>query len=69
MTDTQPISQSPETYGSALKSWRLNRHLTQHELAQLIGTHRPRVSDWETGRHRIRGIVLFALRRLGYDPS
>ena len=45
----------------SLAAARVNRGLTQAELADKIGVSRQAIFDWENGKRTIRPINLFAL--------
>lgn len=50
------------SFVDALKKARLQKGITIVELAALIGTYRPNVSDWENGRvvPNIRNAIVWA---------
>lgn len=45
----------------SLAAARVNRGLTQAELAEKIGVSRQAIFDWENGKRAIRPINLYAL--------
>ena len=45
----------------SLAAARVNRGLTQAELAEKIGVSRQAILDWENGKRTIRPINLYAL--------
>jgi transcriptional regulator with XRE-family HTH domain len=59
------------TLAAKIKALRMERGLSQKELASLIGVTSAAVSNWEAGtRENIRGEALFALASaLGVGPE
>jgi transcriptional regulator with XRE-family HTH domain len=57
MTRRAPRRETP-SLGGAIRRWREERSLTQHELARLIDTSEQNVSNWEKGvRPRSRHLI------------
>lgn len=59
------------SFGALLKGFRTHRHLTQQQLAALVGVHRNAISRWEQGNYlpENKGIVLELTRHLYLDDQ
>ncbi len=58
------------TVGDEVRAERLNRGLTQHQVDELIGTHRGFFNELETGHRNNTIYVLYkATKFLGYIPK
>lgn len=44
------MSMNKKTFGSNLKSWRIDRGVSQADFATMMNTSQQRVSEWERGR-------------------
>ncbi len=52
-----------------LKNWRIEKGLTQTEMAQKLGSNQKSYSAYETGRVSVPGKIQGKLRRMGYADS
>lgn len=48
--------------GERLRAWRIERGLSQHEVAMLVGTTQGVISSWETARRSPIGLYAERLR-------
>ena len=49
METNTPDGQETPFFGDLLKSFRQRKHLTQQQLAKLIGVNRDSIGSWERG--------------------
>lgn len=63
--------ESRSSFGEMLKAFRLRKHLTQQELAELIGAHRNTIGIWERGSYlpESKTVVLELAHRLGLQEQ
>lgn len=52
------VQEKPETIGERLARMRRERGITQQEMAELLGTSQPIVSDYERGELRLHGELI-----------
>lgn len=50
----------------SLKAWRVNKGMSQQDVADRLGVSRPTVIKWEQEDAKNNGLVLYALAKL-YD--
>jgi transcriptional regulator with XRE-family HTH domain len=65
----QTTCREPKTLGEHVRKQRLERHLLQSQLANLLGVDRISVQNWERGIYRPSPrVVEKVIEFLGYDP-
>lgn len=59
------MTTNPYTHqGRQLAALRENKHLTQQQLATIIGVPAGRIGDWEQGRRPLTGIRFETAKRI-----
>lgn len=48
----------------SIKAWRVNKGLTQQDVADILGVTRQTVLDWEKDGATPRALVIYALAKL-----
>ncbi|WP_242527562.1 FxSxx-COOH system tetratricopeptide repeat protein [Ktedonosporobacter rubrisoli] len=62
-------NRTPDSFGALLKEFRVRRHLTQQQLADVIGVHRNVIGRWEQGNvlPATKSTVLELIKHLQLD--
>lgn len=50
----------------SIKALRINKEMSQQDVADILGVSKPTVIKWEKGEVRPKGLVIYALAKL-YD--